>query len=1235
MADRTVRVRLDANVAGFTANMAKAKMSVADLAAATDKLGTTTQRGADAMVKHSARAKQSVDSVAKGLGGIGLVAAAGIGLAVKDFARFDKEMSSVQAATQETGANMTRLRDAALQAGKATMFSATEAATGIENLAKAGVTTADILGGGLKGALDLAAAGQIDVGMAAETAATAMTQFGLSGKDVPHIADLLAAGAGKAQGEVTDMAMALKQGGLVASQFGLSVEESTGTLAAFASAGLIGSDAGTSFKTMLLRLASPAGEAADLMKQLGIHAYDAQGAFIGIAPLAEQLKTKLAGLTQEQRDSALATIFGTDAIRAANVLYNQGAKGIAEWTTKVNDQGFASEQAAAKTNNLIGDVERLGGSLETGLIKGGSGANDVLRALAQGADAAITGFSELPDVVTAGVTAIASVAAVGGLGAAGLLKATSAAGELRAAWSNLGRTGKTLTLSMGGVGLALTAAAVVYGVFAKRNQEAQQRAEDLRATLNEQTGAITGNTRAYVANDLAQSGLAQKAKDLGLNLSQITDASLGNKAALDSVVGTLNQIVAANTTVTNTGRSGVIQTMTDQGRAALDLRQRIQGLDSSLTGAQQTQRLAAEGAKEHSSAQQLAAAAMAKASEKAQVEKKSLDDLIESMHRASNVALTLSGAQIAFQAALDDATASIKDNGRTLDITTEKGRANRTALNGIAKAANDQTDAMLRAGRSNIVVAKTAESARANISKVAQAMGLSKPKADALAKSLIDIPKSTTAKVAVPGATAAKAQVDRLRTSLDRLHDRTVTITAIQQTKGGGGHAAGFATGGILPGAPSAKDNMVIGAASGEFVVNAAQTAKHRSLLEAVNSGVRGFAAGGLVGYAGGGFAPGGKLIDFQTLIRQLAAAFNPLAGIDFAGTLRAQQKAAAELTAAGQGTKVARAGVGRARAAETHAQTSVDAQRKTISAMKTRFALANKLASADETEAQRNARALDQARQLAAANAELERRMKALTKAKANSKIASGGLSKAEDVYRKKLDAARAANDAHRQSIEALIAQQKAAVEFADQISQQLQGGGNIVDLFAQSLTGKGTLADLQQQGADLKRFADQVAQLRKLGLNNTQIQQIIDKGAGAGGDTAQAIIEGGQGLVAALNAAQLELEKQADRIAAGAATAVYGATVPARASGGPVKAGTLYRVNENGVELFRPDVNGVIDPANRRAVDGNRFARGTWSHSSATNFYMNQTFNGLDALTADTIGHRTAAVMRFAGRA
>ena len=753
MGERTAAVRLTLRNEGFVAGLREAR--------------TQAKGFADDVQAGALKNKSSLDTVGNGLGVVGLAAAGVAAVAVKSFADFDAAMSGVQAATHETAGNMAALRDAAVQAGKDTSFSATEAAGAIENLAKAGVETKDILGGGLKGALDLAAAGQLDVGDAAEIAATAMTQFKLSGSEVPHIADLLAAAAGKAQGEVSDVAFALKQGGLVASQFGLSIEETTGTLAAFASAGLIGSDAGTSFKTMLLALANPSEKAANLMQELGIAAYDTKGNFVGIAPLAEQLKSKLGDLAPAQRDAALATIFGSDAIRAANVLYQQGAAGIADWTTKVNDQGYAAETAALKTDNLKGDLERLGGAIDTALIQSGEGANDMLRSLVQGADDAVSAFSDLPGWVQKGAFALTSLVGAGALGAAGLIKGVQAAAELRSALQKLNGVSSGLKLGLGGVGLALTAAAVVFGVFAKKNADAKQKVDELKDSLDQQTGAITGNTRAFVSNELATSGIAQKAKELGLSLSLVTDAALGNEVALTQVRAALDKIAEANMDP-DTGALG------DQAKAARDVGLAVTGMSGSLSEAQQQQKLAAEGAKENKSAQELQAEATKKAAEASQQHTQDLNAEIDAMHRASNAALELSGSQIAVQAAVDDAAAAAKENGKTLDINTEKGRANRSALNDLAKAANAQTDAMLESGSSNIEAAKAADSSRASFVRIAQQMGLSKKEAEKLARSLIDIPNVSREARLTANITDLES---KLATAKTKLKDPKLTAT--------------------------------------------------------------------------------------------------------------------------------------------------------------------------------------------------------------------------------------------------------------------------------------------------------------------------------------------------------------------------------------------------------------------------------------------------------------------------
>jgi len=358
---------MDAKLDELNKDFQTGKITAEQFKAGVQSVNTEVGKASGAFTKGVTDLKQYA------LGFVGIVAAAQavgavIGNAVNTVLEFDKALSGIRALGGEYAANIDAIAESAKTAGINFGFTATESLGAVEALAKAGVSAADILGGALPGALTLAAAGQLDVATAAETASKAMVQFGLSGGDVEHIADLLAAGAASATGEVSDFAQALNQSGLVASQAGISIEETVGALTAFAAAGLVGSDAGTSFRTMLLRLQNPSKESADEMERLGISAFDLEGNFIGLDKLAGQLQTQLKGLTNEQRSAALAQIFGSDAVRAANVLYTQGAQGIQDYTNKVNQSGFASKVAEEQTNNLSDKLDKLNAAYKTFIL---------------------------------------------------------------------------------------------------------------------------------------------------------------------------------------------------------------------------------------------------------------------------------------------------------------------------------------------------------------------------------------------------------------------------------------------------------------------------------------------------------------------------------------------------------------------------------------------------------------------------------------------------------------------------------------------------------------------------------------------------------------------------------------------------------------------------------------------------------------------------------------------------
>lgn len=556
MALRTVGVRLTADVSAYMSNLKRAGAATKDFGGQLDK---------------SAKAG-NLDAVADraGVAGIALVGMAGY--AVKAAADFDKAMSGVKAATHASTADMEALRKAALQAGKDTSYSATEAAKGITELSKAGVSTADVLGGGLKGALSLAAAGQLDVGEAAETAASAMTQFKLSGKDIPHIADLLAAGAGKAQGSVHDMGMALNQSGLVASQFGLSIEDSTGTLAAFASAGLTGSDAGTSFKQMLLMLANPAEKTQNLMEDLGIAAYDASGKFVGITNLAQQLKEKLGGLTQAQRDSALAQIFGSDAIRSANVLYQQGGKGIQDWINKVNDAGYASKTAGDLTDNLSGDIERLKGSLETMAIESGSGANGGLRVLVKSLEALVDQFGKMPSGVSGALTVLAGVGGVVALALTAFIKLRVGLANATEQLNAMGPAGEKAATGLGRAASAAGKAAAAFAILQAAGAIADQFG-DASANVDRLTESLTNfSNTGKVAGELN--------KVFGKNLEDLGDNAATAEAATHGFWKGLNDLTSGIP-----GVNSLVDTLNEKiyGLSFNQAKENMAGLDQAMT----------------------------------------------------------------------------------------------------------------------------------------------------------------------------------------------------------------------------------------------------------------------------------------------------------------------------------------------------------------------------------------------------------------------------------------------------------------------------------------------------------------------------------------------------------------------------------------------------------------------------------------------------------------------------
>lgn len=305
--------------------------------------------------------------IAQLAGGALQLAGGAISGAIGQASTFEQTLAMLGAVTGATKTQLGQLSDKAIQLGADTTLpgtSAVQAAQGMMELAKAGLSV-DASIAAARGTIQLARAANVSEAEAATIAANALNAYGLQGSQAGMVADLLAASANASSGSIQDMAYALRMSSAVASNAGVSIQDTVTAISLLANAGLQGSDAGTSLKTMLISLQSPSKEAAGTLKDLGVKVYDAGGHMNSLPSIMAQLGGATSQLTQEQRAHALQTIFGTDAIRAANILLKAGTSGFTEMSAAVNKSGAAADLASAQNAGMAGAVDALKSTVET------------------------------------------------------------------------------------------------------------------------------------------------------------------------------------------------------------------------------------------------------------------------------------------------------------------------------------------------------------------------------------------------------------------------------------------------------------------------------------------------------------------------------------------------------------------------------------------------------------------------------------------------------------------------------------------------------------------------------------------------------------------------------------------------------------------------------------------------------------------------------------------------------
>jgi TP901 family phage tail tape measure protein len=895
VAVRTVTVLLTADVAAFRARMADASRT----AGRTSRDIRTRMRDAgQAMNRVSQNQKTTLTAIRNT--SIGLIAA--FGFAVAASARFEKAVAAVQAVTGATAGEMGTLRAAALEAGRTTKFSAVQAADAQHELAKAGVSTADIAGGALMGALNLAAAAEINVAEGAEIAANAMTVFGLKGKDVGHIADLLAAAANKSTTDVHQMGLSLRMAGQVASQTGLSIEDTVGALTLFAAEGLKGSDAGTSFKVMLQRLTPNSKEAQRTMDALGLSAYDANGNFVGLHEMAARMKTAFSGLTPEARNSAMGIIFGSDAVRAANIIYKHGEDGVRKYTDAVNDQGYAQRVASARMNHLIGDFELLKSALETALIQTGTAANAALRDMVQWVTRLVNIYNQLPPGLQQATGLLTGIIGVLGLVGAAILLFLPRVMLVRRELIALGITAQVVRdklLLLTKLGLILgTLAAIGWGI-SKITEQFEAAPPNITKMTNAMVdfarkGKAAGELSRVFGEDLDGLGEAvariahpsalKRVKDFfGTFDPGDTDLDVAREK-IEGIDTALADLVAAGATKDAAAAFKLFAAEAEKGGTSTEkFRTLLPKYEESLLAADTQTKLAADGQGELGDAALTTKDAL-------EDERSEAEKLADSLKTLNGVAISSAQAEIAFRDSVFELTDIVKENGHELDLHSDKGRkvtgwyldAADAAIKH-AEAVTEQTgsvEAGNAAFEADIAVLKSA---------MAQA-GFTETQIRDLTDAYSQLPGAKETKVTSPGAEKSIKDIATLREKVMAVPPgKTITIKAPTNEAIKALQAAGYnvkripGTKNVKVTAPtkSAVDNAralkreldklrdrYITVTTKYVVVGDGSAARkqgsHGSQLRAGGGMVHRLAGGGAVGFPGGGavFGPGSSTSD-------------------------------------------------------------------------------------------------------------------------------------------------------------------------------------------------------------------------------------------------------------------------------------------------------------------------------------------------------------------------------------
>lgn len=786
---RTIRTVLELNAQRFTRGAAQASASAKSLAGELGKIGDA--QGAQ---------RANFDRVANSLLGVGTAAAAGLGMAAKASMDWESAWAGVLKTVDGTDAELAAIEEGLRGLTRELPASHTEIAAVAEAAGQLGVQTDQVV--------DFTRT-MINLGettnLSAEEAATGLARFsnimGTSQADVDRLgASIVGLGNNYATTEAEILAMSMRLAGTSA-QMGLTEGEVLGLATAMSSVGIEAEAGGTAMSMGMRKIDAAVREGGDSLAGFADVAGMTSDEFsrLWADDAAEGLDVFVQGLARISAE-------GGDV---SGVLSELGIKGIRESDTFLRLAGAADilgsaledgntefernlalvEEAAKRYETTESQLQIARNAIVDAGISLGTSVLPVLADVAGGVADVAGWFAALPEPVQRSVTGLGALVGATGLAAGGFMKLAPFAIETVNAFKSL-RTGSPhVATGIGKVGRAATIAGVAFvglqaaGMVADQFREAATTSEEMAAGLL--NVAQQGNVSKDSLDDLfAATGTGNaEVRDLA-HAIEILDAGAIGKAGdfLASGLGVwdtqtevatqqIGELDRALASLYMSGNAELVgQVLEESGVAVEELIERFPTLRTELTATATAMGLEADAATlakiatgelspvvdeatgavtGYNTAQGEAEGATDDATGAVQEQVDALTELQDRLEETANLLLGSRGAMRDFEASIDDATAAAEENGKTLDINTEAGRANEAALDGIADSAHSAADAQLELTGSAEEADDVMRRGREAFIGTADAMGMPIEQAEALADELGLIPQFVETEVQV------------------------------------------------------------------------------------------------------------------------------------------------------------------------------------------------------------------------------------------------------------------------------------------------------------------------------------------------------------------------------------------------------------------------------------------------------------------------------------------------------